>query len=91
MQRQSLATSRRQTNAQPVSKQWLLWKNSPHNFIAELGFIWYRVSLWSVGVSCPGCAPSQSLAHPLSTSWEWRGGIRNSEGLDDPQALISNS
>lgn len=31
--------------------------------------IWPRIFLWSVGVSCPGCAPSQFLVHPEPAHW----------------------
>ena len=32
---------------------------------------WYGIPLWLVRVSCPGCAPSQLLAHLLAgRAWE---------------------
>ena len=32
---------------------------------------WYGILLWLVRVSCPGCAPSQLLAHLLAgRAWE---------------------
>ena len=49
-------------------------------FITEHDVIWYGISLWSAGVSCPGCVPSQSPAHSQATRW-W-GGVRSREGLD---------
>jgi len=45
----------------------------PPALYAEYDTIWYGISLWSVGVSCPGCVPSQPLAHPQPARW-WRGG-----------------
>jgi len=53
--------------------QWLLGKTNAITpsaslfltaFIAEHDTIRYGMSLWSVGVSCPSCVPSQLLAHP---------------------------
>ncbi|XP_071586248.1 iron-sulfur cluster assembly 1 homolog, mitochondrial isoform X2 [Heliangelus exortis] len=35
--------------------------------------IWYGISLWSVGISCPSCVPSQLLVHPSPAA----GGVRN--------------
>ena len=33
--------------------------------------LWYGIALWLVGVSCPGCAPSQLLVHLLAgRAWE---------------------
>jgi len=37
----------------------------PRASYAEHDFIWYRISLWSVGVSCLGCVSSQPLV-PLT-------------------------
>ena len=46
------------------------WEDQHHNpkclpfpvaFIAEHAVIWSGISLWSVGVSCPSCVPSQLL------------------------------
>ena len=31
---------------------------------------WSGTALWSVGVSCPGCVPSQGLAHPVPLGGE---------------------
>lgn len=66
MQKQSLPTSQQQqTYAQPVSKQQLLWKDSPQ-ITAEHDIKWYGIFLWSVWVSSPSCIPSQPLGHPQS-------------------------
>lgn len=65
MQWQSLTTSQRQTNTQPVSKQ------SPRHalplptvFITEHDVTWHRTSLRSVQVSCPSHVPLPAV-HPL--------------------------
>ena len=47
-------------NISPLLPSFLL----PPALYAEHDVIWYGVSLWSVGVSCPGCVPSQLLVHP---------------------------
>jgi len=39
----------------------------PPAFIADHNSIRYGLSLWSAGVSCPSCAPSQLLLHPQPT------------------------
>ena len=49
----------------------------PAAFIAEHDIVWYGKSLWSVGVSCPGCAPSQLSVHLHPT----RGRVRSRQGL----------
>jgi len=36
---------------------------------AEHKAIQYGISLWSVGVSCPGCVPSYLLVHPQPPCW----------------------
>lgn len=56
---------------------------------AEHNIIWSGISLWSVGVSCLSCVPSQLLGHPQSAPC-W-GSPRNREGPDTVQALLSNS
>jgi len=89
MQRHSLTTSHEQTNAQPVSEQWLLSKTYSQAFIAEHDLIWCGISFGSVGVSRPGSVPSQPLAYPQLTCCGGR--VRNKEGLDAVQALLSNS
>ena len=47
--------------------------SSPSPLYAEHDVVWYGISLWSVGVSCPVCVPSQlpvtgSQGEELSTS-----------------------
>jgi len=49
-------------------------------FIAEHVIIWCGISLWSVGVSSPGCVTSQLLVHLQSPCW-WAN-MRNIKGLD---------
>ena len=36
----------------------------PPALYTEHDAIWCGISRWSVGVSCPGCVPSQFLVHP---------------------------
>lgn len=56
----------------------------PQSLIAEHGItVCYRISLWSTGVTCPGCVPSQP------PHWSYRVGKR--ESLDIVQALFNNS
>jgi len=62
MRRQSLNTSHQQTNAQPVSEQWVFLKNYSPVLLLSI-VTWYGVSLWSAVVSCRGCVCSQTLAH----------------------------
>lgn len=60
--------------------------NAPASFFippalyAEHEVIWSGISLRSVGVSCPGCDPSQLLVHLRPA--HWRSGLRNRKGLD---------
>ena len=61
----------------------------PPAFIAEHNVIGYGISLWWVGVSCPGSVPSQYLVHPQGP--RWRGGAGHSEGLEAVRALLSSS
>jgi len=42
--------------------------NLPLSFIAEHDVMWHRTSLWWVGISCPGCVPSQLFALPPAYS-----------------------
>ena len=58
------------TDAQPVPEQQPPASFPPSSH-AECDAIWSGISLWSVGVSCPGCVPSQDLAHPVPL---WEGG-----------------
>ena len=44
----------------------------PSAFYAEHDVIGYGISLWSVGLSCPSCVPSQLFLHAQSTHW-WVG------------------
>lgn len=56
-------------------------------FIAEHDIMWYRISLWTLRISCPGSFHSQILAHLIfgSSGCCWR------DSLDAMQALLSNS
>lgn len=71
MQRQSLTTFHRQSDAQSVPEQWLFWEK-PHqpkldSFIVLHCVICHGISLWLVWVSCPLCVSSWHLAHPQPT------------------------
>ena len=48
--------------------------------IAEHDIVWHGISLWSVGVSCPDCFPSQLLVLPQPPRW-WCG-VRSRKDLD---------
>jgi len=60
------------------------WEDKSHNskrpsflllppaLYADHDVIWYGISLWLAGVSCPSCVPSQLLVHPQPTLW-WSG------------------
>jgi len=69
---QLLATS--QLITQPVPKQQQPLQTAP-SFIAERDTVWRGISLWSAGVSCPGCAPSQLLVCPPPPRCQ--GGVRS--------------
>lgn len=57
-------------------------------FIAAHDVPWYGTSLWSAGVSHPGCVPSASLAHPQPPG-HWVGGLDQWTGsLDARDALV---
>ena len=62
---------------------------STPSFIAGHDIIWSGISLGSVGVGCPGCAPSQLLVHPQPAHW-W-GRVRSRKALGAVQALLSNN
>ena len=47
---------------------------------AEHDIIWYGISLWPIGFSCPGCVPSQLFVHLNSTRWQ--SGTRSRKDLD---------
>lgn len=49
-------------DAQLVCKKQLPWEKKHTCFIDKCDTIWYRLSLWPVQVSCPGCVTSQPLA-----------------------------
>jgi len=59
------------------SRRMVTWEDKQHNsqcspfpisslkaVTAEHDIVWHGISLGSVGVSCPGCVPSQLLVHP---------------------------
>ena len=46
------------------------WPAAP-SLYTEHDVLWYGIFLWLVWVSCPGCVPSQLLAHLLAgRAWE---------------------
>jgi len=81
MQRPSLITSHKLTDAQSA---WLPWKNSPTGFAAEHDVIWHGISLSSAWISCPVCFPTQPPAHLQPP--QCGGRVRNRESLDAVQA-----
>jgi len=54
------------TDAQSVPEQRPRRQPSPQ-FISGHDVIQHGLSLWSVGVSCPGCVPSHILVHSQSS------------------------
>lgn len=38
--------------------------------IVDHDVIWYRIPLWTVGISFPGWVPSQFLVHPQTPHWQ---------------------
>jgi len=60
----------------------------PPIFTAERDTVWCGTPLLSVGVGCPGCAPSQPHWHPQPTR-RWGGG-RGRTGLGSVKALPSS-
>jgi len=48
--------------------------------MTELDIIGHGISLWSAGVSCSSCVPSQLLVHPQPT--HWGGAARRRKGFD---------
>lgn len=63
--------------------------SSPSVFIAQHDVIWYKISLWSVGVSSPAVSPPTLL---LTRSLLAGGGEREKrESLGSVQALFSKS
>ena len=61
----------------------------PPAVYAECDIIWYGISLWSVGVNCPSCVPSQLFGHPQPPHW-W-GGVRSRNCLGSVSALLSSN
>jgi len=59
------------------------------SFTDEHDVLWCGISLWSAGVSCPGCVHSQLLLHPQPTHW-WST-VRSRKGLHAVQTLLSSS
>lgn len=51
------------TDAQQVPEQWPPASFTPRLYILH-GVICYGISLWPVGISCPGCVSSQLLVPP---------------------------
>ena len=61
----------------------------PPGSIAQHGLLCCGIPLWSVGLSCPGCVPSQRLGHPQPA--RWRATQRSRKALDAVQALLGNN
>lgn len=64
MQRQSLTTSYKQTDATPVSKQWLPWNPFPSPFFPVLQFLLLSMVILYSTTLFPPWVPAQSSAHP---------------------------
>lgn len=56
MQKQSFTTSCQQTNAQPDSEQWLLWRNSIPIHYKMCHYMVWSISLGSSGQLCQMCS-----------------------------------
>jgi len=67
------------TDGQAVPEQGQPPLTSSPSFTAEHGTVWCGMSLWSVGVRCPQCVPSQRLLHLQSA--RWRRGMRSTRGV----------
>jgi len=65
----------------------------PELFCVDYDIIWHGICLPSVGASCPGCVPSQTLVHPglLARRRGGRGRVGGKESLDAVQTMSSNS
>lgn len=78
MYRQSLTTSHRQISVQPVSKPWLLWKESSQIYCWAC-YIVYDIIFVSLGQLLQLC-PLPISCRPQPTCWWCR--VRNRENLD---------
>jgi len=55
----------------PASPQAVAIPETTHpSLYVQHDVIWCGISLWSVWVSCPGCIPSQLLAHLQPPCWQ---------------------
>lgn len=57
--------------------------------VTEHDAMWFGIRLWSFGVTCPGCVPSQFLVQ--SQPPRWQGSTKSRKGLDALQAPLSNN
>lgn len=60
----------------------------PPVILAERDVMRFGIPLWSFGVTCLSCVPSQFLVHP-QPPW-WQGSTKSRKGLYSVQALCSN-
>jgi len=61
MQRQSLITSHKQTNAQPVSEQWPLWKDYPPLLLLSMALYGMEYLFSQLRSTVPVVSPSSLL------------------------------
>jgi len=88
MQRQSHITSYGQTKVQPVPEEKTFKTPLLPFYCWPWCYMAWKISLVSSG-HLPGCVPSLPIVYPQSI--QWRGRVRNREGLGAVQALFSSS
>lgn len=73
IQRQSLWRQSLTSNHIPPADQCLgksEQQKESTSVIGERGVGWWEMSLWSIGISWPGCVSPQHLAHPAFLMWD---------------------
>lgn len=59
------------TDAQPVSEHGVTIPQPVFpSVIIQHDATWSGIALWSLGISCPSCVPSQVFLHPQPTRWQ---------------------
>lgn len=85
MQKQSLTTSQKQNDAQPVSEEWLLWKIFFFVMLNMTLYVWDipgQLGTAFLVVAPPRLSPSQPAGDSGMVMW-WA--VRNRESLDAVQ------